>query len=268
MREAIPASRLPIRVLLVDDEPLGNASLRALVASHPDLELAGEAHGGRAAVQLIRTAHPDLVFLDVQMPEVDGFAVLRAVGPEAMPAVIFVTAYDRFAVNAFDVQAIDYLLKPVAADRFARAVERARDALSQSRDGDLARRLRALLDGTTVGPPSQGYTGESLVVRVGRRDVVVRATDIDWIEADDYCAVLHVGARRHVIRATLASLEADLDSLTFLRVHRSAVVNVSRVRELRRRRVGGLVAVLIDGTHLPVSRGHQAQLIERLGERS
>ncbi|HXB25356.1 MAG TPA: LytTR family DNA-binding domain-containing protein [Gemmatimonadaceae bacterium] len=254
--------RRPIRVLLVDDEPLGNASLRGLLTEHDDVEIAGEALGGHAAIRLIRGGRPDLVFLDVQMPEVDGFGVLRAVGPAAMPAVIFVTAYDAFAVRAFDVRAIDYLLKPVAADRFAQALDRARDALTRTRDTDLERRLRALLDdhATATAPANT-----QLVVRVGRKDVVVPTADVDWIEADDYCAVLHIGGRRHVMRATLASLEAQLDSAAFTRIHRSAIINLRRVREVRRHGIGGLTVVLLDGTALAVSRNRRAQLMEKLG---
>jgi two-component system, LytTR family, response regulator len=253
--------RRPIRVLLVDDEPLGNASLRALLAGHTDIEIAGEALGGHAAIRLIRGTRPDLVFLDVQMPEVDGFSVLRAVGPETMPAVIFVTAYDAFAVRAFDVRAIDYLLKPVAADRFTQALDRARDTLTRSRDGDFERRLRALLDDYAAAAP----TSEQLLVRVGRRDVVIPTRDVDWIEADDYCAVLHIGGRRQIVRATLASLESQLDPAAFARVHRSAVVNLRRVREVRRHPIGGLTLVLLDGTRLTVSRGRRAQLMEKMG---
>jgi two-component system, LytTR family, response regulator len=258
--------RRPIRVLLVDDEHLGNASLRGLLAGHPDVEVLGEALGGRAAIRLVRSLRPDLVFLDVQMPEVDGFGVLRAVGPEAMPAVIFVTAYDAFAVRAFEVRALDYLLKPVAADRFAQALDRARDTLTRTRDADLERRLRALLDdhaAATVAPVTRA--ADQILVRVGRRDVMIPTRDVDWIEADDYCAVLHIGGERHVVRATLASLETQLDPAAFARIHRSAVINLRRVRELRRHSIGGLTVILADGTRLAVSRSRRAQLMEKLG---
>ena len=258
--------RRPMRVLLVDDERLGNASLRALLSEHDDVEIAGEALGGHAGIRLIRSVRPDLVFLDVQMPEVDGFGVLRSVGPAAMPAVIFVTAYDIFAVRAFDVRAIDYLLKPVAADRFAQALDRARDALTRTRDADLERRLRALLDDhAEASGAATAPADEQLLVRVGRRDIVIPARDVDWIEADDYCAVLHVGGRRQIVRATLASLEAQLDSAAFARIHRSAVINLRRIREVRRHPIGGLTVVLLDGTLLTVSRNRRAQLMEKLG---
>jgi two-component system LytT family response regulator len=260
--------RRPIRVLLVDDERLGNASLRGLLAGNSDVEIVGEALGGHAAIRLIRTLRPDLVFLDVQMPEVDGFGVLRGVGPEAMPPVIFVTAYDAFAVRAFDVRAIDYLLKPVAADRFAQALDRAREALTHTRDADLERRLRELLDDHAVALgaiTAAAPAAEQLLVRVGRRDVVIPAREIDWVEADDYCVALHIGGRRQIVRATLASLESQLDPASFARIHRSAVINLRRVRELRRHGIGGLTVVLLDGTRLPVSRSRRAQLIEKLG---
>jgi two-component system LytT family response regulator len=259
-----------MRVLLVDDEHLGNASLRGLLAGHADVEIVGEALGGHAAIRLVRGTRPDLVFLDVQMPEIDGFGVLRAVGPETMPAVIFVTAYNAFAVRAFEVRAIDYLLKPVAADRFAQALDRARGLLTRTRDTDLERRLRALLEdhAAAMGATASravAPAAEHVVVRVGRRDVVIPARDIDWIEADDYCAVLHVGGRRQIVRATLASLEAQLDRAAFARIHRSAVVNLRRVRELRRHPIGGLTVVLVDGTQLAVSRNRRAQFLEKLG---
>ncbi|HSY83514.1 MAG TPA: LytTR family DNA-binding domain-containing protein, partial [Gemmatimonadaceae bacterium] len=150
----------------------------------------------------------------------------------------------------------------VAADRFAQALDRARDALTHTRDTDLERRLRALLDdhATATAP-----TTNQLLVRVGRKDIVIPAGEIDWIEADDYCAVLHIGGRRHIMRATLASLESQLDSAAFTRIHRSAIINLRRVREVRRHGIGGLTVVLLDGTALGVSRNRRAQLMEKLG---
>jgi two-component system, LytTR family, response regulator len=257
----MPEQRL--RVLLVDDEPLANAGLRALLASHHDVDVIGEANGGSDAIQAITTLRPDLVFLDVQMPRVDGFAVLRAVSAESMPEVIFVTAYDEFAVRAFEVNALDYIVKPVAADRCQKALDRARRALVHSHNGTLVERLRSLLD-SQPAPPAAAYASR-LVVRIGSRDVLLPVTDIDWIEADDYCAIVHAGGTRHVIRETLGALTARLDPAAFARIHRSAIVNMSRVCEVRRHGLGALSAVLADGTAIPVSRNRRAELAARLG---
>jgi two-component system LytT family response regulator len=208
----------------------------------------------------------------VQMPDMDGFAVLRALSNVELPAVIFVTAHDAFAVRAFDVHAIDYVLKPVAADRFARALARARGVLASHRATEIARRLRAFLQELDVpsavagpaGGPGAGPAAR-LLVRTGSRDVLVATADVDWIEADDYCSVLHVGPKRHVVRETLGSLEARLDSRAFARVHRSAIVNLSRVTELVRHSLGRVSVVLRDGTRLAVSRTRRAYLMDIIG---
>jgi len=255
-------SKRVIRALLVDDEPLANAGLRTLLAAHDDIEVVGEARGGAEAIGAIPEMQPDLVFLDVQMPNVDGFAVLREVEAETIPAIIFVTAYEEYAVRAFEVHALDYLVKPIAADRLSIALERVRQSLAQVRDGALAVRLRDLLDERE--PPKTAYASR-ILVRVGTRQLLIHVTDVDWIEADDYCSIIHVRGASHVIRETLGSLAARLDPATFARVHRSAIVNVARVRELRRERLGGLSAVLTDGTTIAVSRTRRAELSERLG---
>jgi two-component system, LytTR family, response regulator len=249
-----------IRVLLVDDEPVANAGLRALLAPQPDIEVVGEAHAGKEAIRLIGALRPDLIFLDVQMPRVDGFEVLRAIAGDTMPAVIFVTAYDEFAVRAFEVRALDYLVKPVATERLHAALDRAREALTLAQNGQLAVRLRSLLDAT---PTTSAYASR-LVVRVGTRDVFLETADVDWIQADDYCSVVHIRGARHTIRETLSSLAARLDPAIFARVHRSAIVNLTRVREVRRHGLGSLSAVLNDGTTIAVSRSRKAQLTARL----
>jgi len=261
-----------LRVLLVDDELPAIAGLRALLSPHRGVAIAGEAHGGRAAIRSIRALEPDLVFLDVQMPEVGGFDVLRQVGPDAMPAVIFVTAHDEFAVRAFEVRAIDYLLKPVREDRFASALARAQESIGSRGDLDLARRLRGLLDeyashaGSDVGRGAvRDAFVERLIVRVGARDLVISTDDIDWIEAEDYCAVVHSSGKRFLVRDTLGAIEAKLDPRAFTRVHRSAIVALCRVAELRRHSDGSLEVVLRDGTTLPVSRSRRAGLAATLG---
>jgi two-component system LytT family response regulator len=252
--------------------------MRALLGRHADVEIVGEAAGGRAAIRAIQTLDPDLVFLDVQMPEVDGFDVLRAVGANGMRAVIFVTAHDAFAVRAFEVRAIDYLLKPASEERFDEALDRARRSLAARDDAELARRLRAVLDDhaaagapvpasatpPVLAPPAQSYATR-ILVRVGQRDVLVPVTDVDWIEADNYCAVLHSAGKRHLVRETLGALESRLDPRVFVRIHRSAIVSLAHVVELQRHPTGGVSVVLRDGTRLPVSRGRRANLDALLG---
>jgi len=267
-----------IRTLLVDDEPLANTGLRALLAGHPDLAIVGEALSGRDAVQQITTLRPDLVFLDVQMPRLDGFEVLRATMgrmPGPVPQVIFVTAYDEFAVRAFEVRALDYLLKPVDDDRLREALRRVREALHAARrdpgSDTLARRVGALLDEYTAGRSNPTYDRGKyltrLVVSIGSRRVPIEVSDIDWIGARDYCAELHARGSPYVIRESLTSLEERLDPVIFVRIHRSVIVNLTRVTELQRRAIRGTTVVLADGSRLPVSRSRRARLVELLGRR-
>jgi two-component system LytT family response regulator len=268
-----------IRTLLVDDEPLANAGLRALLAGHPDLTIVGEAQSGQDAIQQITGLHPDLIFLDVQMPRLDGFEVLRTAmrrmpeGP--IPQVIFVTAYDEFAVKAFEVRALHYLLKPVDDARLREALRRARETL-QARWRDpssdtLERMMRALLDEHAAGRIGrENRTREYLariVVTIGARAVPIEVGDIDWIGARDYCAELHTRGSAYVIRESLASLEEQLNPAAFTRIHRSSMVNLSRVTEVQRRAVRGTTVVLADGTRLAVSRSRRSRLVELLGSR-
>jgi len=262
-----------LRVLLVDDEPPAVAGLRALLTAHADTVVVGEALGGRAAIAAVAEHAPDLVLLDVQMPEVDGFAVaeslLRSAGAR-MPVVVFVTAFDAHAVRAFDVGAADYLLKPVDATRFARALTRARQAVAMMDAAARARELARVLDAHTgVASPAVAPSGgvspaapaplRAFVVRVGARELRVPADDVLWIEADDYCAVLHRSdGRRHVIREPLDALEARLEPSAFVRVHRSALVRRSAIVALERHGLGRLRAVLRDGTRVAISRARGA----------
>ena len=241
-----------LRVVLADDEPLGRLSLRQLIARHADLELVGEACDGRDAVALVEATGPDVLLLDVQMPELDGFGVISALG--APPPTIFVTAHDAFAVRAFESCALDYLLKPVGEQRFDAALARLRRELADHRAAELARRLADLVSSVAptaaAAPPARR---ERLVARLGDRSTVIAVGDIDWIEAQDYCAAVHVGDAVHVVRHSLAALEAELDPARFVRVHRNAMVNVARIRELHHG-AGELVVVLHSGARLPVSR--------------
>ena len=270
-----------LRVVIVDDEPPALAGLHAMLASHPDMEIVAEALGGNAAVAAIRDLRPDIAILDVQMPEIDGFAVLeemRRTGTP-LPFVIFVTAHDEFAVRAFDVHAIDYLLKPVSEERFARALARAREMIATRHNGELGQKLQALLDEHSKRQAPSSIAGSRgtrdqtthspfarrILVRVGQRDEIVSVSDIDWIRSDDYCSVLHIAGKQHIIRETLGALEKRLDPRVFARIHRSVIVNLSRVAALRRLRVGGVNVVLRDGTQLPVSRARRAALTGILG---
>jgi two-component system LytT family response regulator len=259
----------PLRVLVVDDEPLARTGVRELLSRDPELSVIAEAADGRQAVDAILSLRPDLVFLDVQMPEMDGFEVLREVGPERMPSVVFITAYDQFALRAFDVAAVDYLLKPFDDERFAVAVERAKEAVRTHAAGDLGRRLLGLLDSREAAgtPGTTGGYASRLLVKSAAKTLFLRVEEIDWIEADDYYAKLHVAGKTHLLRETMASLEARLDPDRFFRVHRSAIVNLDRVREMQPLFRGEHVLILQDGTRLKLTRGRLDKLEAALAGR-
>jgi two-component system, LytTR family, response regulator len=254
-----------IRALIVDDEPLARRGIRQLLEREADVLVVGEARDGREALRALRMLEPSLVFLDVQMPELDGFGVVRAHGVERMPPIIFVTAFDEFAVRAFDAHAIDYLVKPLRESRFAEAVERVRDRMRTAKAVDLSRRLTALL--ATTDRPAMGASPKRqarIIVPVSSGDLVLDAAEIDWIEADDYYAAIYARGRRHLIRESLSSFEGRLDPVGFVRVHRSAIVNLDRVREVRVEPSGESQLVLRDGTRVPVSRRRREQVNEAL----
>jgi two-component system LytT family response regulator len=242
------------RVLIVDDEPLARVSVRTLLAREPDITIVGECADGPSAVDAIRTERPDLVFLDVQMPGLDGFGVIREVGPDRMPVTVFVTAFDTFAVRAFEARALDYLVKPFSDERFAVTLARARE----QRFGQQLAQL--LADRVAAG----AYMTH-LLVPTGTRTMVIPVDTIDWIGADDYYAVLHVGPRTHLLRQTLTTLAAELDPRRFVRVHRSAIVNLRLVRALEKTRDGGTALVLADGATIPVSRTGRERLDAAFG---
>jgi len=256
-----------MRVLIVDDEPMARRGLRGLLAREQDVEVAGEAANGAEAVRLIRELRPDVVLLDVQMPEMNGFDVLHNVGADAVPVVIFVTAYDQYALRAFDVQALDYLLKPFDDERFRAVLERARRQLRQSRDSDLARRLEAVLHDYTAraAPPPKHLS--RILVRNNDATLVISTDDIDWIEAADYYAKIHVGSAAHLASETLSELERTLDPATFVRVHRSAIVNMARVKEIRLDYRNHHVLVLTTGAVVPLSRSRREAVEARLSGR-
>lgn len=250
-----------VRTLVVDDEPLARAGIRRLLAADAEIEVVGEAGDGRSAVAAIRRLRPDLLMLDVQMPEMDGFQVLNEVGADAVAAIVFVTAYDHFAIRAFEVQALDYLLKPFEDDRFSTVLERAKRHVRRERADDLAGRLAALLERFDRGTGRAGGSGLSrIMVKEGGRVFFQPVEEIEWIEAADYYARIHVGGGSHLIRESLASLEERLDAARFVRVHRSAIVNVERVQELRLDWRNRPCLVLVTGEKVPVSRSRMDAL--------
>jgi two-component system LytT family response regulator len=242
-----------IRVLLVDDEPLAIAALRTLLAGEPGVEIAGECLNGREAVDAIRTLRPDLVLLDVQMPVFDGFEVIEELEPSEIPVVVFVTAYDQYALRAFAVHAVDYLLKPVEPERFRDALGHARDILAGRQQRDTNRRLLALLGDLEARRP----TLDRFVVRDQDRVRFIKVQEVDAIEAAGVYAVLHRGSDVFILRDALSALEARLGA-QFVRVHRSWMVNAARIAEVRGGRGRPLELALTTGLTVPVSRRHRA----------
>jgi two-component system LytT family response regulator len=250
----------PIRALVVDDQPLARERLTALLEQEPDIRVAASCASGMEAVAAIQSQRPDLVFLDMQMPELDGFGVIERVGADRMPPVIFVTAYDEFALRAFEVHALDYLLKPFGRLRFQQALNRARLHLERERAGELAHRLVALVHDMKPTRPNS----ERIMVRTGARVVFVNVNQIDWIEAEGNYVRLHVGTDSYLIRDTMHGIEERFGSVRFMRIHRSRIVNIERVQELRMVANGEYEVVLRDGTRLGLSRLYRDKLQERL----
>jgi two-component system LytT family response regulator len=258
------AQEKKVRVLVVDDEPLARRNLRVLLEADPGVVLVGEAGSGAEAVRLIEERAPDIVFLDIQMPELDGFGVVERVGPERMPVIVFVTAFDRFALRAFEVHALDYLLKPFDDARFERALSEAKLRVEQRSVSGLGERLVRLLAGregqpaAPAAPPPQYLT--RLLIKSAGRVFFLKADEIDWVGAEDYYVKLHVGRRCHLLRETMNELEAKLDPQKFLRIHRSSIVNVERIKELQQLFNGDYAVVLHDGTELKLSRSRREQM--------
>jgi two-component system LytT family response regulator len=248
---------MTLRVLIVDDEEIARQRLRRLLAREDDVEIVGEASDGVHAVDSIRSLAPDLVFLDVQMPEVDGFAVLERLRPHLAPAVVFVTAHDDYALRAFDVHAVDYLRKPFDAMRFKEAFSRARRRVAGVEAEDRSRKLDALLAQVAAHSPR---SRERLMVRADGRLYFVRIDEIDWVEAAGNYVKLHVGRDTHLMRETMAGIEKMLDPSRFLRIHRSAIVNLDRVREMQPWFSGEYTVILRDGTQLRLSRVYRDRL--------
>ena len=250
-----------IRVLVADDEPLARERLRMLLTQEDWVEVVAECQNGTDAIRAIEELKPDLVFLDVQMPDATGFDVIESIGAARMPAVIFVTAYDRYALRAFDVRALDYLLKPFDRERFRQAITRAREQLQHQTHRDLERRLIELVH--DLREPH--HKVDRLVVKSGGRVFFVRTDEIDWIEAAGNYVKLHVGTESHLLRDTMTAIEAQLDPDIFFRIHRCHIVNIERVQELQPWFNGEYVVCLRSGARLTLSRGYREKLQQRLG---
>jgi len=249
-----------VRALIVDDEPLARRGIRRFLKNDPETEVVGECGDGESAVATILSKKPDLVFLDVQMPEMDGFAVVHRVGPDRMPTAVFVTAYDQYALRAFEANAIDYVLKPVSQQRFARTLARAKERVAERSRDDLSRRIAATLEQIQR---REKYL-EHLPVSGNGRILLVRTSEIDWIGADGNYALLHLGPRTLEVRETLTALEGKLNPRDFLRIHRSTIVNVNYIKEVQSWFHGYHLVVLQNGQELRMSR-YQREIAERLG---
>jgi two-component system LytT family response regulator len=275
----------PIRTAIVDDEPDARDGVRALLGDDPEIVIVGEGRTGRDAVALIRDARPELLFLDVHMPELDGFGALAEAHADPMPVVIFVTAYDEYALRAFEVHALDYLLKPFSDERFAEALQCGKQQVRQRRIGEVGHHLADLVrddptsptpEGSSLPPSAETATAELLadqryldrvMVRTAKGSVFVRVDEIDWIQADDYYAKLHVSGRTYLIRETMQTLESRLDPRRFVRVHRSAIINIDRVQTLQPYFRGAHVLTLKDGTQVTMSRSRRANFERVVGWR-
>lgn len=250
---------MTLRALIVDDEPIARRRIRRLLRD-ADVDVVGQCGDGASAVEAVRSIKPDVLFLDVQMPELDGFEVVQALGSESLPAVVFVTAFDQYALRAFDVHALDYLLKPVEADRLLQALDRVRQWRATHRESQDPR-LAALLTQLTA---DRRFL-KRVPVRVDDRLVVVDLADVDWISAADNYVTLHVGKRELLMRSTLTGLHRDLDPQQFVRIHRSTIVQLNRIRELIPESHGDYTIVLKDGTTLSLTRGFCVNVEHALG---
>ena len=256
-----------IKTLIIDDEPLARRNIRLLLEKDPQIEILEECRNGREAVKAINTHSPDLIFLDIQMPEMDGFDVLARVGPEHIQAIVFVTAFDQYALKAFDVHALDYLLKPFDDERFAHALERAKTQIEAREIDRLSKRLLALLEereSERTGAREHTNYLTRLMIKVAGRVTLLKVEDIDYIEADGNYAKLHVGKKSHLLREKMNDLEGRLDPAKFVRIHRSVIVNLDRIKEMHPHFNGDYIVVLEDGRKLRLSRSRRENLEARL----
>jgi len=252
-----PADHAParLRAVIVDDEPAARRGVRLLLRRDPGVEIAGEAASGDEAVSLINRVKPDLLFLDVQMPGCDGFGVLARIDQTAAPVVVFVTAYDEHALRAFDVNAVDYLLKPYDDARFTAALQRAKDEVHLRRTDSVNTRLSQLIEYLQ-------HEEDRILLKSSGEIIFLKAEQIDWIEAEGDYMKFHVAGRAHLMRETMARLEARLDPQRFIRIHRSTIVNIDRVQKLSPSFMGEYAVILHDGTKLKLSRGYHERIAD------
>jgi two-component system LytT family response regulator len=254
-----------IRSLIVDDEPAARGALRTLLAQEADIEIVGEMADGESALAFIRKEGADLLFLDIQMPEMDGFAMLRQLDPAAMPVVVFVTAYDQYALRAFDSEAMDYLLKPFSDERFHQAMARARRQIQNGRAGHLSEELLRVINRAALLERVE-YRSR-LVIKSDGRMTIIPVADVDWLEADGDVVKVHTSRRAaYVLRETMKELELQLDPGQFVRIHRSTIINVDRIKELQPWFKGDYVVILSDGARLKLSRRFKDRLESLLGK--
>ncbi len=251
-----------IRAVIADDEALARKFIRRMLKDDPDVEIVGECSSGKEAVATIRKQNPDLVFLDVQMPEMDGFAVLESIGVERLPEIIFATAYEQYAIRAFELHALDYLLKPFDQARFKDAIRHAKERFRSERQNDGRTQISALLESIKNKPE---YL-DRVMIKSGGRITFLSTDEINWIEADDKYVHLHTGKISPMVRQTLSAMETQLDPRKFRRIHRSAIVNVERIKELQPLFSGEHSILLQDGTKLTLSRNYKDKLFELLGK--
>ena len=252
----------PIKALIADDEALARRFICRMLRDDHEVEIVGECSNGREAVAMIRKQNPDLVFLDVQMPEMDGFAVLEAIGTERLPEIIFATAYEQYAIRAFELHALDYLLKPFDQARFKDAIKHAKERFRSERQNEGRMQISALLESIKNKPQ---YL-ERLMIKAGGRITFLSTDEINWVEADDKYVHLHTGKITPMVRQTLSAMETQLDPKQFRRIHRSAIVNVKRIKELQPLFSGEHSILLDDGTKLTLSRNYKDKLFELLGK--
>ncbi len=263
-----------ISVLIVDDERLARKYLRSLIADDPAVRILGDCANGREAVEAVKNHQPDIVFLDIQMPDLDGFAVIRALPSETLPAIVFVTAFDRFALKAFEAHAVEYLLKPFDQKRFDHAFRHAKEEVRKRRmGGTLSRRIESLLGELTeqakqkreIGSGKESGWMDRIPIKTAGRSYFVRSDEIDWIESAEPYAVIHVGDKKHLLRETLTWLEQHLDPSRFFRIHRSAIVNLDQILEVHTGWRHGSIVVLRTGKKLHLSRRRRKDLERVLG---